>query len=1381
MDLADVADAGEVPGALVELAGEDAGGAGREAGRGPMGRAVERVYRQFRYVVGGENADYIGALEGANTNKFSVAVVMPDGTVHASGNVDAKVTIQSVSKVFAKLLAMIDHGVEGVRKYVGNEPTGERFNSHKLEEVPDTEDEDGNKVPGRLTGRALNGAVNAGAVMVNSMIRGRDVAERVERLRAFMSLLAGRELGISEEVASSELADSGNNQAIAGELRAAVRGAGLGGDSSLSLLGKDLGVGETAEDLIRDVVDAYCQQCAIEVTASDVARMMAVLANGGKDPVTAVQLVPVDAVEDAKSMMAMAGLYDAAGTWMAQSGVAAKSGVGGLIAGADEVGFAVLATELDSFGNAVKGQLAVRALSEQLGLHLFDSSARPVVETVRQEVRWDGGLARSQRVWPPAAEAALAEAGPGIIGYEVQGAVDLPAAEGLTRAVEARVFEGPDPVRAVVVDLRLVPPIGDPGAQALLNDSLAHLSAAGVTVFVAHPGDLPGLADALPTHGNVVRVADAGTGWEQAENLVVREALGLGPLDPLPVTTVPFEGQELFAGLDPAGLDALAGAAGETRTYQPGEVIYRPGAAADGIHFVVEGQIRENGGVFGLRHVPAGHAFGEAGALDAGGTRRTEVVAVEPTTVRVLSPEAFAALETTNPDVHHQLVTAIAHSQADQIEKMTDVISLLAEPAYTTSTPPPEITPPPDSTPTPPNPTDPAGPARPTDVVNPADLAGPVDEAGPDAESPAVDPVDPAGPVDSGDVGDVGGHDTEVSAADPADPAGRDADDAAGAAVRDAGPVDLRDPDPGSGDSAGPDAESPAVDPANPAGPANPVDVAGLPNTGTDTAGGITDTPDAATLDTPAHPEAATVETAAPVGGAVEGGARETAATPATPATAEAGGTAASERGAVEGRAAGGAGGIVVDAVAGGDGSGDVWAGLKTRLAALALRADAEAGDSAGVGDSSAGPEGAGDAPGPIGAEPGLQAASQSDAPDGGFAPAAPAAPASNTSPRPLDGTQTTADTPDAEADTVGDPAPPAEAGPGLTPTGGDRPTAGAMDAGSTAARPLYRADRRGPDEIFRHGFEAKGDNLDLVRHTVQNGWDSAFIPTSHNLESVRDFGRNRGMPYVYKLFASGVDANAEMDSTFFRHAEENEIAVPGSVPSSAVEGVWGPDGWHDNPASTVAAQGADAGSSLADPAEGPGDPNGRLSLDVAAWDSHFEGRGVGAGGAVASDPVGTVARLLANPGGAASPATWLVLDGNKLRFVRSGESPDVVLGRYSAADLSLPTAQAVEGQRPADGESLVVGRGDRILVGTAGLGALTEAEIHEVLATAVTPQEAVDRLVLALRGRRVALLVANVVGAAANAEPAAESRESPGAVVEPPASAVPARDDAPG
>jgi glutaminase len=119
--------------------------------------------------------------------------------------------------------------------------------------------------------------------------------------------------------------------------------------------------------------DIYTKQCAINVSAKDLAIMGATLANGGVNPVTKKKVVSPQTVMYTLPVMATAGLYDDSGIWLYNSGLPAKSGVGGGIVAVcpGKFGIAVVAPPLDDAGNSVKAQLAIKYVVEKLGVNPF--------------------------------------------------------------------------------------------------------------------------------------------------------------------------------------------------------------------------------------------------------------------------------------------------------------------------------------------------------------------------------------------------------------------------------------------------------------------------------------------------------------------------------------------------------------------------------------------------------------------------------------------------------------------------------------------------------------------------------------------------------------------------------------------------------------------------------------------------------------------------------------------------------------------------------------------------------------------------------------------------------------------------------------------------
>ncbi|ASS86268.1 glutaminase A [Geobacillus lituanicus] len=299
-------------------------------------RFVEEAKQYARY---GKVADYIPALGKADPNELSIAVYTPDGKVASAGDVTVKVTLQSISKIIALALVLIDRGEDEVFRKVGMEPTGDPFNSiAKLEEVQPA--------------KPLNPMINAGALAVTHMIRGRSVEERLERLLAFVRRLAGNEqIAYSEEVARSEFETAFLNRSLCYFLK------------QHRIIDED----------VEELMDLYTKQCAIEMTCIDLARIGLVFALDGRDPHSGERLMPLDVARICKTFMVTCGMYNASGEFAIKIGIPAKSGVsGGILAAVPgRCGIGIFGPALDDKGNSLTGVKLLERLSKTYSLSIF--------------------------------------------------------------------------------------------------------------------------------------------------------------------------------------------------------------------------------------------------------------------------------------------------------------------------------------------------------------------------------------------------------------------------------------------------------------------------------------------------------------------------------------------------------------------------------------------------------------------------------------------------------------------------------------------------------------------------------------------------------------------------------------------------------------------------------------------------------------------------------------------------------------------------------------------------------------------------------------------------------------------------------------------------
>lgn len=282
---------------------------------------------------------YIPALATANPEDLGIAICDRDGQLISVGQAEHPFTVQSISKVLALAYTVATLGEEAVFSRVGKEPTGDPFNSIIRLETS-------------ARRKPFNPFINAGAIVVSGLMPGPGPNERIEAFCAFLAEIVGREaVVIDAAVYQSEKATAARNRAIAWFLK------------ELQLID-----GEVEETL-----DVYFRQCAVLFTACDLARVGAMLALDGWDPVQNRQILVPHQARVIKSLMITCGMYDGSGEFAVDVGVPAKSGVGGGIMATvrDRMGIGVYGPALDERGNSTAGLEALRRLSNSLDLRVL--------------------------------------------------------------------------------------------------------------------------------------------------------------------------------------------------------------------------------------------------------------------------------------------------------------------------------------------------------------------------------------------------------------------------------------------------------------------------------------------------------------------------------------------------------------------------------------------------------------------------------------------------------------------------------------------------------------------------------------------------------------------------------------------------------------------------------------------------------------------------------------------------------------------------------------------------------------------------------------------------------------------------------------------------
>jgi glutaminase len=585
---------------------------------------LAEVHAAFVDERAGEVFGDIPQMAAVDPDRFGICIATGDGYLYEVGDTRLSFTIQSISKPFTYGLALADRGVEAVARKIDVEPSGDAFNEISLE---------------RRTGRPRNPMINAGAIAAASLVAGATLEERYERLRGEFSRWAGRELSMDEEIFAADLAAAHRHRAI-GHL---LRGSGV--------IEEDPG----------PAIELYFRQCALEVDCRDLALMAATLGNGGEHPRTGERVLDNLLVERVLSVMTTCGMYDAAGEWVADVGLPAKSGVGGGVLAVlpGQIGIAVFSPRLDEHGNSVRGVAACRRISRELELHfLHVTSAR------RTAIRaaYDVLAAPSTRRRSPAEQEILGEYGQRARILALHGDLLFAGVESVLRqlAAEAPEFD------AIVLDVSRVAEIADV-ARRMLLDAAVRLEGVACRIALVDPDrELPRAAEAgTPVFAEL----DDAIGW--AEDLLIERHGG----EEVAEERVGFERHGLIDELGARDREVL-GEVLEDRLVPAGELIVSSGEPPAGIFLVVSGEASASvldtpsggtGGGGGRRRVavlPPGTSFGKRATL-SGEPHATDVEADTDVELRVLTPEGLLELERRAPRVAVKLLrTMFAQAHA---------------------------------------------------------------------------------------------------------------------------------------------------------------------------------------------------------------------------------------------------------------------------------------------------------------------------------------------------------------------------------------------------------------------------------------------------------------------------------------------------------------------------------------------------------------------------------------------------------------------------------------------------------------------------------------------------------------------------------------------
>ncbi len=596
----------------------------------PLLRFLNACHADFLQETGGTVADYIPELGKADPAHFGISLATLDGHVYEVGDTQIPFTIQSMSKPFVFALALDTLGAARVESAIGVEPSGDPFNSIRL----------------NAENHPFNAMVNAGAIACTGLIHEAKGDGAFEYIRQALGRFAGRDLDVDDAVYASENATGDRNRAIGYLLR----------------------TNAVIKDNVTSVLEAYFRQCAVLVTARDIAVMAATLANRGVNPVTGEQVVTPYAISRTLSVMTSSGMYDYAGEWIYRVGIPAKSGVGGGILAAlpARLGLGSYSPKLDKHGNSVRGIKVCEALSSHYALHMLNRS-----DDARNSIIADYNMGKSpsRRSRRPREQDILAAHHQDVLVYELVGAISLSSVDYVSRKLAAK----PRP-QFVIFDLRRVASITPAGAR-LFAEEFRELAAYHVTVILsgikrASP-EWKMIAEWTEGLGNIRNyyLLDAAIEWAE-DQVVYRHG---GAIDFFEATEL--SEQSLLAGLTDEELTDLA-SLGEVRTYQAGEKILATGDDATSLFFLRSGVVHVTlpDGIR-LATLTAGMPYGEMALLEP--RRSADVVADMAATAYEIQLRDFERFRKQHPRAGERIMRNLAQLLADRLILANAKVNLL--------------------------------------------------------------------------------------------------------------------------------------------------------------------------------------------------------------------------------------------------------------------------------------------------------------------------------------------------------------------------------------------------------------------------------------------------------------------------------------------------------------------------------------------------------------------------------------------------------------------------------------------------------------------------------------------------------------------------------
>ena len=309
--------------------------------RGPLGArdsdyetAVTQAHKRYSADQTGTVTNSVPALASVSPNLYGIVIVRVDGKVFEAGDAGTSLVPTEVAAPFTAALVAEKRGADVLSSTAG-------ALAGTAPVPPGRSPADWGKAPTTVF-------APEGALAVLSLVQPQGDAEG--KWRALLDNLngfSGRELMLDERVYQSASSSA----------------------ERLNAKARDLSEDGRLTDDPKATADLYLKQSSVALTTRDLAIMAATLANDGVNPVNQKRVVSQPVAKNIQTLLIESGWRGGKkAAWLKKAGVGAMSGNSGVIIMVvpGRLGIAVYSPPLDSAGNSVRAQLALRYLVQTL-------------------------------------------------------------------------------------------------------------------------------------------------------------------------------------------------------------------------------------------------------------------------------------------------------------------------------------------------------------------------------------------------------------------------------------------------------------------------------------------------------------------------------------------------------------------------------------------------------------------------------------------------------------------------------------------------------------------------------------------------------------------------------------------------------------------------------------------------------------------------------------------------------------------------------------------------------------------------------------------------------------------------------------------------------